>query len=241
LTVLCGILFGGHLTTAAEEGDTPRHVATTPADRLHERGWRERHERFNKVSQEGKAELVFLGDSITQGWEGAGNQAWDEHFAGRNAANFGTSGDRTEHVLWRLENGNFDGLAPKLVVMLIGTNNIGHHSSTPEQTADGVRAIVEKLHAKLHETRVLLLGVFPRGEKPDDDLRQKAAEINRRIAPLDELEYVKFVDVGDAFLEDDGTLSKEVMPDFLHLSEEGYRRWAKAIEPHVEELLRNDR
>ena len=102
---------------------------------------------------------------------------------------------------------------------------------------DGVRAIVEKLHARLPETRLLLLGVFPRGEKPDDDLRRKAAAINSHIQALDELEYVKFVDIGEAFLEDDGTLPKEVMPDSLHLSEEGYRRWARAIEPHVEELL----
>jgi lysophospholipase L1-like esterase len=231
------MIFSAQSPASAQEAAPGRHVATTPAHRLQERGWKERHERFNKISQEGKAEVVFLGDSITQGWEGAGKAVWEEHFADLNAANFGISGDRTEHVLWRLANGNFDGLSPQLIVIMIGTNNIGHGSSTPEQAADGVRAIVENLHAKMPEAKLLLLGVFPRGEKAEDDLRQKTVEINGRIEKLDELDYVKYVDIGAKFLEDDGTLSKEIMPDFLHLSEDGYRRWAEAIAPHVKELL----
>lgn len=221
----------------AEEEPIPQHVATTPAHRLDEGWWKDRHERFNKVSQAGEAELVFLGDSITQSWEGAGKEVWEKSYADRQAANFGNSGDRTEHVLWRLENGNFDGLSPRLIVVMIGTNNIGHSSSTPEQAADGVRAIVQKLHEKTPDADLLLLGVFPRGEKPDDPLRRQAAEINRHIRELDSLDYVHYMDIGETFLEEDGTLSQEIMPDFLHLSREGYRRWAEAIEPHVRQVL----
>lgn len=222
----------------ADEERVPRHVATTPAHRLQENWWKERHERFNQISQQGQAELVFLGNSITQGWEDAGSEVWDEYYGDRSAANFGISGDRTEHVLWRLENGNFEGLSPRLVVIMIGTNNIGHRSSTPQQAADGVRAIIQKLHTKMPEAKLLLLGVFPRGEKPDDDLRKQAAEINRQIKELADLDHVYYADIGATFLEEDGTLSQDVMPDFLHLSAEGYRRWAKAIEPRVRELLK---
>jgi lysophospholipase L1-like esterase len=236
-----GLAFGNNSPLSAREGEIPQHVATRPAHRLAEEWWKERHERFNEVSQAGQAELVFLGDSITQGWEGPGKDVWQEYFANRQAANFGNSGDRTEHVLWRLENGNFKGLSPKLIVIMIGTNNIGHRSSTPEQAADGVHAIVEKLHAALPDAKLLLLGVFPRGEKPDDELRKQAAEINRRLQPLDDLEYLEYLDIGEQFLEDDGTISKQIMPDFLHLSAEGYARWAKAIEPQMKVLLDEQR
>ncbi|MEK6701692.1 MAG: GDSL-type esterase/lipase family protein, partial [Planctomycetota bacterium] len=97
--------------------------ATTPEKH---NGTEKRHENFNKISKEGKAQLVFLGDSITEGWEGGGKETWAKHYASRQAANFGVSGDRTEHVLWRLDNANFDGLKPKLIVIMIGTNNTGH-------------------------------------------------------------------------------------------------------------------
>jgi lysophospholipase L1-like esterase len=229
--------WGSGSPLAAQERQVPKHVATRPADRLNEAWWKERHERFNHISREGQAEVVFLGDSITQGWEGPGKDAWQEFYGQRNAANFGNSGDRTEHVLWRLENGNFDGLSPRLIVIMIGTNNIGHRSSTPQQAAEGVRAIVEKLHAKLPEAQLLLLGVFPRGEKPDDELRQQAAEVNRHIQNLDELDFVTYMDIAERFLEEDGTISKEIMPDYLHLSPAGYERWAQAIEPRVSSLL----
>lgn len=228
--------------------DVPRHVATTPVPR--DEGWMKRHESFNEISKKGEATLVFLGDSITQGWSGAGKEAWAKHWAPLNAANFGIGGDRTEHVLWRLENGNFDGLKPKLVVLMIGTNNTGHqgrpqkelngaiYNCKAEHTADGVRAILDKLAAKLPNTKVLLLGIFPRGATPTDKYRQQNEATNALIAKFADDKKVFYMDIGKTFLQPDGTLSKDIMPDLLHLSPKGYELWSEAIEPKVKELLK---
>ncbi|MES2508005.1 MAG: platelet-activating factor acetylhydrolase IB subunit [Verrucomicrobiota bacterium] len=212
-------------------------------------GWVKRHESFNAISKQGTATLVFLGDSITQGWEGKGKATWEKFYAKRNAANFGIGGDRTEHVLWRLDNGNFDGLKPKLIVLMIGTNNTGHvgraqkelngaiYASSAEQTAEGVKVIVGKLQAKAPEAKILLLGIFPRGEKPTDAMRQQNEATNAIIAKLADGKQVHFMDIGKTFLQPDGTLTREVMPDLLHLSEKGYDMWAEAIDPKIKELL----
>lgn len=212
-------------------------------------GWVKRHESFNAISKQGTATLVFLGDSITQGWEGKGKATWEKFYAKRNAANFGIGGDRTEHVLWRLDNGNFDGLKPKLIVLMIGTNNTGHvgraqkelngaiYASSAEQTAEGVKAIIGKLQAKAPEAKILLLGIFPRGEKPTDAMRQQNEATNAIIAKLADGKQVHFMDIGKTFLQPDGTLTREVMPDLLHLSEKGYDMWAEAIDPKIKELL----
>ncbi|GAA5137948.1 hypothetical protein GCM10023213_15780 [Prosthecobacter algae] len=212
-------------------------------------GWVKRHESFNAISKQGTATLVFLGDSITQGWEGKGKATWEKFYAKRNAANFGIGGDRTEHVLWRLDNGNFDGLKPKLIVLMIGTNNTGHvgraqkelngaiYASSAEQTAEGVKAIIGKLQTKAPEAKILLLGIFPRGEKPTDAMRQQNEATNAIIAKLADGKQVHFMDIGKTFLQPDGTLTREVMPDLLHLSEKGYYMWAEAIDPKIKELL----
>lgn len=196
-----------------------------------------RHERFNAISKEGKATLVFLGDSITQGWEGAGKAAWDEHFAPFVAANFGIGGDRTEHVLWRLDHGNFDGLAPALIVVMIGTNNTGARRDAPADTAAGIRAIVEKLRAKCPASRILLLGIFPRGDKPDDALRRLNDEVNARIAPIADGEQVIYKDIGAVFTDESGAPRPDLMPDGLHLNSEGYQLWAGAIRADVTRLM----
>src|SRR3954451_16101873 len=127
----------------------------------------ERHEEFNKRVKQGNVDLIFIGDSITQGWEGAGKNVWDEFYGKRNAVNLGIGGDRTQHVLWRLDHGNIDGIHPKLAVLMIGTNNSS--TNTSEQIAEGVKLIVEKLRAKLPNTKVLVLGIFPRGANLNAD------------------------------------------------------------------------
>lgn len=216
----------------------PDHVATRPVDRLGEGWWKERHERCVAQTKAGGIDLVFLGDSITQGWEGGGKATWDRLYGARRAANFGFSGDRTEHVLWRLANGEIVGLDPRLIVIMIGTNNIGHGSSTPAQTADGVRAIVAKLLADLPKTKILLLGIFPREDRADGPLRLKAAEATAGFKDLADGKRVFFQDIGHAFVYRDGSLRRFLMPDLLHLSPDGYELWGKAIEPTVERLLR---
>jgi len=204
-------------------------------------GWKKRHEGFVEEAKKGGIDLLFLGDSITDAWRsGKAKAIWDEQFAPLKAANFGISGDRTQHVLWRIQNGELEGIQPKVVVLMIGTNNIGQKNPEPPASAvAGIKAIVREIHARSPKTRVLLLGVFPRSERPDHPHRAQIKEINAEIARLDDGgKTVKFLDIGEKFLQPDGTISKEVMPDFLHLTEKGYRIWAEAIRPAVLELMK---
>jgi len=216
--------------------EIPSHVATTPVPRDGEAWWVERHTQCAALTAAGGVDLAFLGDSITQGWEG--QPAWEKHFAPLKAANFGFSGDRTEHVLWRLANGELVGLTPKVVVIMIGTNNLGHNSSTPKQTADGVKAIVATLRDKIPNAKILLLAIFPRDEKPDGPLRRQAAEASAHFKDAADGTRVHYLDLSASFLLDDGTVPKELMPDFLHLSEKGYAAWAAAIAPKIAELMK---
>ena len=214
---------------------TAAHAAATAAPREDD-WWRKRHESFNERAAEGGVDLVFLGDSITHGWEKNGKEIWDEFYAPRDAANCGISGDRTEHVLWRIENGNLDGIAPELVVITIGTNNASF-GSTPDETADGVAAILKTLGEKVPDAKILLLGIFPRGESAEDGLRKKNAETNRMLQSFADWERVHFLDIGHVFLAPGDRLTPAIMPDFLHLSRAGYRKWAEAIEAKVSDLL----
>ncbi len=221
-----------------ESAEAAPLVSVEPADRLGEDWWRERWEqKLAATAEAGDAKLVFLGDSITQGWEGAGKEAWDEHFAGHNALNLGFSGDRTEHLIWRLRNGKLDSLKPEVAVVMIGTNNTGHNQRAADDTAAGVRTSVEEMRKLWPEAEILLLAIFPRGETTEDPLRKLNAEVNERIAKFaEETEKVHFLDISDSFLEDHGKLPKEIMPDLLHLSPKGYELWAAAILPKLKEL-----
>ncbi|HRH96243.1 MAG TPA: platelet-activating factor acetylhydrolase IB subunit [Prosthecobacter sp.] len=233
---------------AVSLAETPKNLAIVPKPR--EGGWVKRHESFNEISQKGEAQLVFLGDSITQGWEGNGKEVWAKFWAPLKAANFGISADRTEHVIWRLQNGNFDGIKPKLVVLMIGTNNTGHqgrpivehggvvYTSSAEQTAEGVKMILAILGKKLPETKVLLLGIFPRGATKDDAMRKQNVATNNLISGFADDKRVFYMDIGSTFLQPDGTLPKEIMPDLLHLNAKGYEMWANTIEGKVKELMK---
>ncbi|MGI9239731.1 MAG: GDSL-type esterase/lipase family protein, partial [Verrucomicrobiales bacterium] len=167
--------------------------------------------------------------------EAGGKRIWDQYYEKRNAVNLAISGDRTEHVLWRLENGNIDGISPKLAVLMIGTNN--HSSSPPDVTARDIRLIVDKLRRKLPGTKVLVLGIFPRGANDDDTARQKNMRVNGLIANIgDGDEMVYFRDIGDAFL-DGRRMRGDLIPDGAHPNERGYAAWAEAMEPLISELL----
>lgn len=209
------------------------HDAVTPVPR--DGNWMKRHESFNERVKVANPALLFIGDSITQGWEGAGKNVWAKFYTPRNAVNLGIGGDRTQHVLWRLDHGNIENISPKAAVLMIGTNNSG--SNTPEQIADGVQVIVSKLRAKLPQTKILVLAIFPRGANPDDARRKVNIAANERIAKLADGKMIHFLDIGPKFLDANGNLSKEVMPDLLHLNEKSYTTWAEAIEPKLKELL----
>jgi len=225
-------LIAGLLALPAAAQDKPND-AIIPAPR--EGNWMRRHEAFNERVKQGNVDLIFIGDSITQGWEGAGKNVWAEYYAKRNAVNLGIGGDRTQHVLWRLDHGNIEGIKPKLAVLMIGTNNAG--ANTSQQIAEGVKLIVENLRMKLPTTKVLVLAIFPRGADKDDARRKVNEGANEIIKGLADNKMVYYLDIGPKFLAADGTLSKEVMPDLLHLNEKSYRTWAESIEPKVKELM----
>lgn len=215
----------------------PGHVATRPAHRLEQGWWKVRHEQKVEVTRAGGVDLAFLGDSITHSWENGGKAVSETYYAQRKAANFGFSGDRTEHVLWRLENGELIALQPKVVVIMIGTNNIGNGSSNPQMTADGVHAIVDMLQREIKGVKILLLGVFPRSLNAADKIRKGVAESTRLFRPLGERENVEFLDIGKHFLCPSGEIRTTMMPDMLHPNAAGYEIWARAIEPTLARLL----
>ena len=159
---------------------------------------------------QGNCDLIFIGDSITQGWEGRGKGVWAKHYAKRNAVNLGIGGDRTQHVIWRLDNGNLHRIKPKAAVIMIGTNNSG--SNTSQEIADGVEVIVKQLRKKLPDTKVLLRRLSPRrqqrGQTSPSQRRPNA--IFKKFA---DGKAVHYLDIGPKFLEKDGTLSREIMPD----------------------------
>ena len=199
-------------------------------------GFLSAHEKFVKVAQEGTAELVFLGDSITAGW-GSKKNIWETAFGKYKPANFGIGGDRTQHVLWRITNGELDGIKPKAIVLMIGTNNSGTDSA--EGIADGIKVIVETIRSKQPQAKILLLAVFPRGEKASPNPgRDKLIQVNAIIAKLHDGKNIHFLDIGSKFLQPDGSILKDDMPDFLHLSEAGYQIWADAIGPKLAELMK---
>ncbi|MGI9455329.1 MAG: GDSL-type esterase/lipase family protein, partial [Aeoliella sp.] len=213
--------------------------AAIPETKGDDRGWKQRENLLKKRAGTNPelVKLAFIGDSITQSWEGGGRGVWDEFYASRDAVNLGISGDRTEHVIWRLQNGGgFNKIKPQVAVVMIGTNNTGHSMQEPAEVAAGVKRILEVIAQQSPDTKVVLHGIFPRGRTPLDAQRLNNQAINQRIRRFADGESVHWLDIGDTFLETDDTLSSDIMPDALHLSEAGYRRWAEALEPKLKEL-----
>jgi lysophospholipase L1-like esterase len=189
----------------------------------------------------GDYDIEFIGDSITQGWEGNGKNVWNEAYGQRKVINMGVSGDRTEHVLWRFQQGQLAGIKAKVAVVMIGTNNSNKNKDgswmyTENDILEGVTAIVNQIRERQPDTKILLLGIFPRG-KVFNEQRGRLLEINQVLAKLDDGKTIFYLDFGSQYVENDGTISKSIMPDALHPNEAGYQIWAKAIEPKLKELL----
>jgi len=210
------------------------NVAVQAVSRMDAKWWADRYAQKQDIVQKGDIDLLFVGDSITHGWEGKGKDVWAKYYGNRKAANLGYGGDRTEHVIWRLTEGKeMEGLSPKLIVLMIGTNNVGHRSSTPAQTVEGIRKILDIMKEKAPKAKILLLSVFPRSANPQDEMRVKVNEINAGLPALADGERVIYVDFGKKFLAEDGTLPVEMMRDRLHPGAAGYEIWAQEIEPFV--------
>jgi len=228
---------GGLLTAVGVAGEGQKNSAVVPVPRMEKDFWKQRHESFLARAKQGEVNIVFLGDSITQGWERRGKKVWQANFEPLKAVNFGIGGDRTENILWRItEGGELRSIEPKLAVVMIGTNNT--KTNTAPEIVEGITAIVKELGKQKPNMKVLLLGIFPRSAKADDPLRQKIVAVNQEIARLHDGKRVFFLDIGKRFLQEDGTLTEEIMPDLLHLSERGYEIWAEAIIERVRELMK---
>ncbi|MEE8452400.1 MAG: platelet-activating factor acetylhydrolase IB subunit [Thermoguttaceae bacterium] len=236
LTLLSMTLSVARAQQAVEE--IPALKAEVQTAAWAQRWWMPRHEeKLEAMKKQGTVDLLMVGDSITHSWENGGRDVWAKFYAGRSAFNIGFSGYRTEQVLWRFEHGEIDGISPKLAVVMIGTNNAGHRQDPPEQTAAGIKAIVEQLRQRLPETKVLLLAIFPRGKDANDRLRKLNDATNEIIADYADGKHVFYLDISSTFLDDDGTLPKSIMPDLLHPNPKGYALWAEAMEPTIKKLI----
>lgn len=221
------------------------NTATEPAPK--DERWMQRHEAFVAEAKQGDIRVLFLGDSITDFWrdtdpQRGGKSVWDREYAPLKAANFGISADRTQNVLWRLAHGEAEGYQPKVVVLMIGTNNTGLERdgaprNTPAEVIAGVTAVVHELRARFPDAKILFLAIFPRGEK-DSAQRAQVAEVNRELAKLDDGRHVFFLDIGGRFLDAAGDIPRDLMPDRLHPSLKGYEIWADAIRTPLQQLLK---
>ncbi|MFM2170669.1 MAG: hypothetical protein RI957_898 [Verrucomicrobiota bacterium] len=178
-------------------------------------------------------DIGFIGDSITARWRGSDN--WQKHWGSYKAVNMGIGGDRTQNVLWRLQNGELEGYKAKAFVVMIGTNNLWAKEAKPDEAAAGVKAILDLVQAKQPQAKILLISLLPVGEKPGPGRDSRAAvnDIIKTYAGGS----IAYVDIAEKYLQPDGTISKEVMHDFLHLAPKGYDIWAEAITPKIKEIL----
>jgi lysophospholipase L1-like esterase len=220
----------------------PTNTAIIPTPRTGQgaSSWMKRHQAFVEQAKQGGVDLLFMGDSITDFWRRPppryGSNVWNQFYVPRNAANFGISGDRTEHVLWRIENGELDGIKPKVTVLMIGTNN--GRTAEPDQTAGAIKLIIEQFHVKLPDTKILLLGVFPRNRTNDIPAEIAAPpKINAIISHYDNGSTVRYLNINDKLVGADGMVPADIMPDFLHPNAHGYQIWADAMEPLLTQML----
>jgi lysophospholipase L1-like esterase len=196
--------------------------------------WQAMHAEDVAIAGDGGVSLLFLGDSITEGWP---DSIWDAHFNAYRPANFGISGDKTQNVLWRLQNGAVGQLKPDVVVLMIGVNNFGLGDDSPTDVALGVRTIIGLLEASFPAARIVLLGFLPYGEQPGTPERRQVSDTNALLAELGKEDpSVDFYDIGQAFLEADGSIAPEIMADFLHPTEAGYEIFAEQLDPVIARL-----
>lgn len=196
-------------------------------------GWVKRHQGFAAEAATSH-DIVFLGDSITD--RARREEVWNKHFDSMKTVNFGIGGDRTENLLWRIQNGELSGPEPKVVVLLIGTNNL--RVNTNDEIVEGITAVVQEVRSRVSKSKLLLLGLFPREAQPDAPNRGRIKEINTQISKLAENKFIYFLDIGAAFLESDGTISAEVMSDYLHLTARGYQIWIDSMNETLSALLK---
>ena len=207
-----------------------------PEERLNDKYWKTKHESFIATTKtKGKTiQVVFYGDSITHRWHEA-MDIWNKYW-GPNAVNYGIDGDHTQHLIWRMQNGEIDGLNPKVVVLKIGTNNLGQ---APPDIARGITTIVDGLRSKLPHTKVLLLGILPRGDKNTKVLQwdKEIRQINSITSKHADGKNVVYLDMGPHYYRDNTHYKAELYVDGVHLTLQGYQAWADAMAPTLKKML----
>ena len=244
IAAILGTGLGGSAATAREPASAAPNSATIPVSKLENDSydWWQRHEDVLRVKAAINPEIVLIGDSITHFWGGEpkakiarGPKAWDSAFGKSRVLNLGFGWDRTQNVLWRIDHGELDGIQPRIVVVHIGTNNTSQtknaRQNTAPEIAEGVRTVCERINTKLPHAKLILMAIFPREEKPDHPRRKLIAQTNGLLARIAVDKGYTFVDIGPKMLQPDGTLTKDIMPDFCHPSEKGYQVWADALIP----------
>ena len=225
---------------AAERADRPQ--ARTDANS------RIAHQQLLEKKTKGRIDVYFLGDSITRRW-GASDEKyaallanWRANFTGWNAANFGWGGDKTQNILWRLEQGELDGVHPKVIVLMAGSNNVGKETPVGDDAArvagiaGGVEAIVAQCRRRAPRATIILTGITPRNDNPA--VMPTITRINRRLSALADGRTVRYLDIGDRLAGPDGLLFEGMTdPDRLHLTVRAYQVWADALRPVLTELL----
>ena len=248
LTLAVGLFSYAPAQTATPAPATPPPVdASAAIPKAGNARFFELHESFLARGKAGPIGLLFLGDSITEGWKKAPH-IWEHYYSAYQPANFGISGDQTQHVIWRIANGELDGIHPKVVVLMLGTNNSGTH--TAEEIAAADEKIIGMIRAKIPGTKILLLAIFPCGARRNAqgfvtdaaivDAAKRMAVIDRtnfQLAKLDDDVNVRYLDIGARFLGNDGTIPQTIMPDQLHPAAAGYQLWAEAMQPLLKEML----
>ena len=247
--IIAAILYGSICQAKVNPCDVKvgSHNAVTPVSRTDQDWWVPRHQAVVERVKQGNVDLLMIGDSITHVWEITGKQVWDKYYAPRNAVNMGFGGDSTQHVLWRLQNGEIENIKPKLAVIMIGTNNSNGQDFTSEQIADGIKAIVCQLRTKLPETKILILAIFPRADNEQIKDKKSGAATNPQWAKnnktsklaskLADNKTIFYLDINKKLLNKKGILTREIMPDLLHPNEKGYQIWAEAMEPTIVKLM----
>ena len=234
--LVVGLIFAS-VGVVAQDKPAKEDEASTPAVKKDNGNFLKRHEAFVARAKEGNVKVLFLGDSITAGWAGAGKEVWAQRYEKLPAANFGIGGDRTQHVLWRITHGELEGIHPQVVVLMLGTNNIKSDSAAAIAKAD--EKLVSTIRQKLPGTKILLLGIFPRAHKTDDPamhIPEKVKAVNDQLARLDDGKDVRYLDLADK-LAPGGTLVPEYYTDNVHLTAKGYEVWADAIDARLKEMM----
>lgn len=224
--------------------DIPATTADSRAEEREKGGWTafiKHHENRKKAVTEKPVNLLMIGDSIIFEYDRSARPIWDEYYGKRDAVNIASSGDATGHMLWHIQDGGLDGMKdrnPKVVVMLLGTNNRGEPEKKGQDTALGILALLKEIHGRLPESKIVLMALLPRGWTPDDKGRIRNNEVNEIIKTYADNKTVYWLDVGHVFLDEEGNLSRELIKDGLHPSTpKGYRALSEAMEPMIKELL----